>query len=86
MKIKRFKLTSMTSVVIKSKEMSTLIGGTGTECSCACYYQNQGGASTEDNKMAHFAYGYHSTDRNSCVTAGYSSENGNFPVVFPKEN
>lgn len=86
MKIKRFKLTSMTSAVIKSKEMSSLIGGAGTECSCACYYQDQGGSSTEDNKMANYAYGYDSTHRNGCVTAGYSSEDGNSYVVFPKEN
>ena len=86
MKIKRFKLTSMTSAVIKSKEMSSLVGGAGTDCSCACYYQNQGGSSTGDNKMANYAYGYHSPHHNSCVTAGYSSEVGNSPVIFPKEN
>lgn len=50
MKIKRFKLTSMASAVINSKEMVSLIGGAGTDCSCSCYYENQGGASTNDNK------------------------------------
>lgn len=86
MKIKRFKLTSMTSAVIKSKEMSSLIGGAGTDCSCSCYYENQGGSSTNDNKMANYAYGYDSEKRNSCVTASYSSEGGNGVSVFPKEN
>lgn len=86
MKIKRFKLTSMTSAAIKAKEMSSLFGGSGTECSCSCYYQDQGGSSTNDNKMANYAYGYDSTNRDSCVTAGYSSEDGNTPVVFPKGN
>ena len=84
MKIKRFKLTSMVSAVINSKEMVSLIGGTGTDCSCSCYYENQGGASTNDNKMANYAHGYDSEHRNSCTTTGYNSEDGDLPVVFPK--
>ena len=86
MKIKRFKLTSMASAVINSKEMASIIGGAGTDCGCSCYYENQGGASTSDNKMANYAHGYDSEHRNSCVTAGYSSEGGNGVAVFPKEN
>ena len=86
MKIRRFKLTSMASAVIKTKEMLSIVGGVEVECSCSCYYQDQGGSSTGDNKMANYAYGYKSEKRSGCVTAGYSSEDGNMPVVFTKEN
>lgn len=84
MKIKRFKLTSMASAAIKAKEMNSLVGGSGTECGCSCYYQNQGGSSTQDNKMANYAYGYDSANNNSCGAAGYSSEVGDTPIIYPK--
>ena len=76
----------MASAVIKTKEMLSIVGGVGIDCSCSCYYQDQGGSSTGDNKMANYAYGYDSKKRDSCVTAGYSSDEGNTPVVFTKEN
>ena len=36
-------------------------------------------------KMANYAHGYDSEHRNSCTTTGYNSEDGDLPVVFPKE-
>lgn len=86
MKIKKFKLNALASEMLQQKEMNALVGGVGNECSCACYYQGHGGANTNDNKMANYAYGYDSTKRGSCIVAGYSYEVGNHPVVFPKEN
>lgn len=85
MKIRRLKLASITLASIKAKEMDAIIGG-ATDCTCSCYYQNLGGSSTGDNKMANYAYGYSSTKSDSCVIYGYNSEHGDEPVVFPKEN
>lgn len=72
MKVKRFKLNALSSESLHQKEMSAIIGG--KDCSCSCYYADQGGASVDANNMANYNYGYHSSS--GCNQYSYSDEMG----------
>lgn len=56
MRIKRFKLNALSASELRQKEMNAIIGGTRV-CSCSCYWQNLGGASSGDNRSANYALG-----------------------------
>ena len=53
MKIKRFKLNALSAEGLRQKEMNAIMGGTRM-CSCSCYWANQGGSSSDDNKSANY--------------------------------
>jgi natural product precursor len=55
---KNIKLTSLAQNVMKEKEMSHINGGKG--CGCSCYYEGDGGSSTDDNGVANSKSGLNS--------------------------
>ncbi|MBO4846761.1 MAG: TIGR04149 family rSAM-modified RiPP [Lachnospiraceae bacterium] len=56
MKIKRFKLNSLSCEILQQKEMNSVVGG--SICGCGCPYPSV--STTDANKSANFAGGYFS--------------------------
>lgn len=79
MKIKRFKLNTLSAETLQLKEMNVIIGGADS-CGCACAYEGMGGSSFSDNTNANYKYGYTS---NTCNFTQYSAQ-GYMPVCRPK--
>jgi len=82
MKIKRINLAAISEERVDRLEMDITIGG--KECSCACHYEDKGGSSTQDNKMANYASGYYSTGTDSCGQHGFDDTDGDTVVIYPK--
>ena len=60
MKLDNFKINILSENNMSNKEMSDLKGG--NNCSCSCYWANQGGSSIEDNRTANYNSNYQSID------------------------
>lgn len=59
MKIKRFKLNTLSAEGLRQKEMNAIVGG--DTCGCGCLYEGQkGGSTTADNMNANGQKGYFS--------------------------
>ncbi len=54
MKLKRLKLSDLSYKSLKDKEMCALRGGDC--CMCSCYWADQGGASSDDNREANYVH------------------------------
>ena len=55
MKIKKLNALAQEGNVLRAKEAAAIFGGQAERtCGCACYYQNAGGSSTNDNAQANF--------------------------------
>ena len=59
MKIKRFKLNALSEQCLKEKEMNAILGGI-KYCTCSCFWENNTGSSSADNRNANYALGYES--------------------------
>lgn len=81
MKLKRFKLSALSSEQLRQKELSAIVGGNSCGCSCAYSSPSQGGSSSSDNMNANYKYGYESN--NSCSFVA-RTEYGYEPVCRPK--
>ena len=57
MKLKRLKLSDLSDKSLKDKEMNALKGGNLEGCRCSCYWENQGGSSSDDNMSANYSLG-----------------------------
>ncbi|TGY28146.1 TIGR04149 family rSAM-modified RiPP [Bacteroides caecimuris] len=60
MKLQKLKLHKLSEASLKDKEMNALIGGY-SGCYCSCYWEGQGGSSTDDNMHANYNNGSYST-------------------------
>jgi natural product precursor len=58
-KLAKLKLNVLNEHDLIEKQMNSLKGGTGA-CYCSCYWENNTGSSTADNKSANAGYGYSS--------------------------
>ncbi len=61
---KKLKLSALSEMMLKDKEMCSIMGG--RFCTCSCAYANSGGSKSEDNKNANY----------DCGPGGYSSTSG----------
>ncbi len=50
--MKSLKLNQIEKVILSKKEMQQLIGGDSWICSCSCYWEDNGGSATQDNRHA----------------------------------
>lgn len=57
MKLKRLKLSDLSDKSLKDKEMNALRGGNLDGCHCSCYWENQGGSSSDDNMTSNYSRG-----------------------------
>lgn len=55
MKKKSIKLSNLAEQTLAEKEMAAIAGGDRKSCECACYYEDKGGANTNDNMNANYA-------------------------------
>lgn len=60
---KKLNLTTLSDAIMKDKEMSAILGGSNC-CTCSCYWEGKGGASSEDNMNAN--YGFNGYSINGC--------------------
>ena len=67
MKIRRFKLNTLSAETLQMKEMNVIIGGADS-CGCACAYEGMGGSSFSDNTNANYKYVSHPTHVTSLNT------------------
>jgi natural product precursor len=56
---KKLKLSALSEMMLKDKEMGSILGGEGRWCTCSCAYANQGGSSSNDNSAANYDLGPH---------------------------
>lgn len=54
----KLKLTALSDAIMKDKEMSAILGGNC--CTCSCYWENNTGSSSVDNRDANFNWGINS--------------------------
>ena len=54
---KKLKLSALSEMMLKDKEMCSIMGG--RFCTCSCAYANQGGSSSENNSAANYGLGAH---------------------------
>ena len=69
-KTKNLRLNLMSANKLKNKYMDALLGGNGI-CTCSCYWEENGGSSTNDNGAANYKLG-----------SGYSLEGCNYYYVY----
>lgn len=56
---KKLKLSALSEMMLKDKEMGSILGGEDQDryCTCACAYANQGGSPSYDNSAANYDLG-----------------------------
>ncbi len=80
MRIKRFKLNVLSYEQLRQKEMSTIVGGVRA-CTCSCYWENQTGSSSADNKNANYALGDYGGESIHGCNQYLTSDSAHLPYI-----
>ena len=85
---KKLKLSALSEMMLKDKEMGSILGG-DRYCTCACAYANQGGSPSYDNSAANYDLGveggYSTSGCNAYETVGPGVTKYNSMLAFLKE-
>lgn len=59
-KISRIHLIKIENKKLNTKQLSNILGGSPSQCSCSCCYEGYGGSSSSDNGDFNIGWNYHS--------------------------
>ena len=77
--MKKLKLTALSENIMKDKEMKAIVGGVLC-CTCSCYWENNTGSSTDDNRDANFILGTES--EHGCNQYIYCENGSNYDQAY----